>query len=130
MNNNDIEKFLIKIAKEVGKETIENSSVETLALVCACVRDKTLSHINNANALISALKKMRELDEDIANELISDFVDNLEKTLEKKIDKEEETEEDRQVKKKIENEIEKINDYLHRVGIDAEVDIHEVTLDD
>lgn len=126
MEKFNLEKELVDVVKKINRDVVRNAHTESLILVAKslCETDKTyLTDVDNIIGMMAQIAK--ELDTDMAADVLSDFIQSIEDTLiERGVLKEKkDSSDDKEDEVDAKAEEEKIKDYFKRLGIDADVEV-------
>lgn len=126
MEKFNLEKELVDVVKKINRDVVRNAHTESLILVAKslCETDKTyLTDVDNIIGMMAQIAK--ELDTDMAADVLSDFIQSIEDTLAERgvLKEKENSSDDKEDEVDAKAEEEKIKDYFKRLGYDAEVEV-------
>lgn len=126
MEKFNLEKELVNVVKKINRDVVENAHTESLILVAKslCEEDKTyLTDVDNIIGMMAQIAK--ELDTDMAADILSDFIRSTKDTLAERgaLKEKDNSSDDKEDEVDAKAEEEKIKDYFKRLGIDADVEV-------
>lgn len=126
MEKFNLEKELVDVVKKINRDVVRNAHTESLILVAKslCEEDKTyLTDVDNIIGMMAQIAK--ELDTDMAADVLSDFIQSIEDTLIERgaLKEKKDSSDDKENEVDAKAEEEKIKDYFKRLGVDAEVEV-------
>ena len=126
MEKFNLEKELVDVVKKINRDVVRNAHTESLVLVAKslCEEDKTyLTDVDNIIGMMAQIAK--ELDTDMAADVLSDFIQSIKDTLIERgaLKEKEGSSDDKEDEVDAKAEEEKIKDYFKRLGFDAEVEV-------
>lgn len=126
MEKFNLEKELVDVVKKINRDVVRNAHTESLILVAKslCEADKTyLTDVDNIIGMMAQIAK--ELDTDMAADVLSDFIQSIKDTLTERgaLKEKEDSSDDKEDEVDAKAEEEKIKDYFKRLGIDADVEV-------
>lgn len=126
MEKFNLEKELVSVVKKINRDVVRNAHTESLILVAKslCEEDKTyLTDVDNIIGMMAQIAK--ELDTDMAADVLSDFIQSIKDTLAERgaLKEKEDSSDDKEDEVDAKAEEEKIKDYFKRLGIDADVEV-------
>lgn len=126
MEKFNLEKELVDVVKKINRDVVRNAHTESLILVAKslCETDKTyLTDVDNIIGMMAQIAK--ELDTDMAADVLSDFIQSIEDTLAERgaLKEKKDSSDDKEDEVDAKAEEEKIKDYFKRLGIDADVEV-------
>lgn len=126
MEKFNLEKELVDVVKKINRDVVKNAHTESLILVAKslCEEDKTyLTDVDNIIGMMAQIAK--ELDTDMAADVLSDFIQSIKDTLTERgvLKEKKDSSDDKEDEVDAKAEEEKIKDYFKRLGFDAEVEV-------
>lgn len=126
MEKFNLEKELVDVVKKINRDVVRNAHTESLILVAKslCEEDKTyLTDVDNIIGMMAQIAK--ELDTDMAADVLSDFIQSIKDTLIERgaLKEKKDSSDDKENEVDAKAEEEKIKDYFKRLGVDAEVEV-------
>lgn len=126
MEKFNLEKELVDVVKKINRDVVRNAHTESLILVAKSLGEEDKTYLTDVDNIIGMMVQIaKELDKDMAADVLSDFIQSIKDTLIERgvLKKRDDSSDDKEDEVDAKAEEEKIKDYFKRLGIDADVEV-------
>lgn len=126
MEKFNLEKELVDVVKKINRDVVRNAHTESLILVAKSLGEEDKTYLTDVDNIIGMMAQIaKELDTDMAADVLSDFIQSIKDTLTERgvLKEKKDSSDDKEDEVDAKAEEEKIKDYFKRLGFDAEVEV-------